>query len=155
MNRNARVIALMAVSALALLTAGCDKLRARDQLNKGVAAYKNAKYEEAIGHFQNSVALDPNLLNAKLYLATAFAQQYIPDADTPENNHMAEQAIAAYQSVLAQDPKNINSIKGITYLYLNMHKFEDSKKYYLKAAQIDPNDAEPYYSVGVIAWTQS
>jgi tetratricopeptide (TPR) repeat protein len=155
MNRNARLIALLAVSALTLLTAGCDKLRARDQLNKGVAAYKNAKYEEAIGHFQNSVALDPNLLNAKLYLATAFAQQYIPDADTPENNHMADQAIDAYKSVLAQDPKNINSVKGIAYLYLNMHKFDLSKEYYLKAAQIDPNDAEPYYSVGVIAWTQS
>lgn len=155
MNRNARLIALLAIGVITLLTAGCDKLRARDQLNKGVAAYKNAKYEEAIGHFQNSVALDPNLLNAKLYLATAFAQQYIPDADTPENNHMADQAIDAYKSVLAQDPKNINSVKGIAYLYLNMHKFDLSKEYYLKAAQLDPNDAEPYYSVGVIAWTQS
>ena len=155
MNRNARLITLLAVSVLTLLTAGCDKLKARDQLNKGVAAYKNAKYEEAIGHFQNSVALDPNLLNAKLYLATAFAQQYIPDADTPENNHMADQAIDAYKSVLAQDPKNINSVKGIAYLYLNMHKFDLSKEYYLKAAAIDPNDAEPDYSVGVIAWTQS
>lgn len=155
MNRNARLIALFAVSALTILTAGCDKLKARDQLNKGVAAYKNAKYEEAIGHFQQSVALDPQLLNAKLYLATAFAQQYIPDADTPENNHMADQAIDAYKSVLDQDPKNINSVKGIAYLYLNMHKFDLSKQYYLKAAQIDPNDAEPYYSVGVIAWTQS
>ncbi|HEY1463895.1 MAG TPA: tetratricopeptide repeat protein [Terriglobales bacterium] len=155
MNRNARLIVLMAVSVLVVLTTGCDKLKARDQLNKGVAAYKNAKYEEAIGHFQNAVTLDPQLLNAKLYLATAFAQQYVPDVGTDENNRMADQAIDAYKSVLAQDPKNINSVKGIAYLYLNMHKFEQSKEYYLKAAQIDPNDAEPYYSVGVIAWTQS
>ena len=79
---------------------GCDKLRARDQLNKGVTAFKNAKYEEAIDHFQQSVALDPGLINAKMYLATAFAQQYIPGADTPDNNKMAEQAIEQYKRVL-------------------------------------------------------
>jgi tetratricopeptide (TPR) repeat protein len=138
-----------------LAATGCDKLKARDQLNKGVASYKNAKYEEAIGHFQNAVALDPNLLNAKLYLATAFAQQYVPDAGTEENTRYAEQAIDAYKSVLQQDPKNINSVKGIAYLYLQMHQFDQSKEYYLKAAQMDPSDAEPYYSVGVIDWTKS
>lgn len=146
---------LMAAGLLMLATTGCDKLRARDQLNKGVASYKNAKYEEAIDHFQNAVHLDPQLLNAKLYLATAFAQQYIPDVDTPENNRNAEQAIDAYKAVLEQDPKNINSVKGIAYLYLNMHKFDQSKEYYLKAAAMDPNDAEPYYSVGVIDWTEA
>ena len=61
---------------------GCTKLRARDQLNKGVQSYKNARYEEAIEHFKNAVALDPSLVNARLYLATAYAQQYIPGADT-------------------------------------------------------------------------
>ena len=34
------------------------QLRARDQLNKGVQAYKNAKYEEAIERFKNAVALE-------------------------------------------------------------------------------------------------
>jgi tetratricopeptide (TPR) repeat protein len=135
---------------------GCGKLRARDQLNKGVTAYKNAKYEEAIDHFQQAVALDPTLINAKMYLATAFAQQYIPGADTPDNNKMAEQAIEQYQNVLAMNPardQKVNSAKGIAYLYLNMKKFDDAKKYYRMAADIDPNDPEPYYSVGVIDWT--
>ena len=147
----------LAVVALALLSSvGCSKLRARDQLNKGVTAYKNAKYEEAIDHFQQAVALDPSLINAKMYLATAFAQQYIPGADTPDNNKMAEQAIEQYQKVLdmnaARDQK-VNSAKGIAYLYLNMKKFDEAKKFYRMAGELDPNDPEPYYSVGVIDWT--
>jgi len=45
---------------LAILSSvGCGKLRARDQLNKGVTAYKNAKYEEAIDHFPAGVASIP------------------------------------------------------------------------------------------------
>src|SRR5512142_1645683 len=117
MNRSVRVVILSAAALALLFAAGCSKLKARDQLNKGVQAYKNAKFEEAINRFQNAVALDPSLLNARLYLATAYAQQYIPGADTPDNNRMAEQAIDQYQKVLDKDPKNINSIKGIAYLY--------------------------------------
>ena len=156
MNKHFRLLTL-AAAALALFSMmGCNKLRARDQLNKGVTAYKNAKYEEAIDHFQQSVAQDPSLINARMYLATAFAQQYIPGADTPENNKMAQQAIEQYKHVLDMNPprdQKVNAAKGIAYLYLNMKKFDDAKKYYRMAADIDPNDPEPYYSVGVIDWT--
>jgi tetratricopeptide (TPR) repeat protein len=157
MNTRVRVVALSAVALALVFAAGCNKLKARDQLNKGVQAYKNAKYEEAINRFQNAVALDPSLLNARLYLATAYAQQYVPGADTPENNRMAEQAIDEYKQVLSRNPsreQQINSVKGIAYLYLQMKKFDDAKTYYRKATAMDANDPEPYYSVAVIDWTQ-
>lgn len=145
----------MAASALVLSATGCNKLRARDQLNKGVASYKNARYEQAIEHFKNAVTLDPSLQNAKIYLATAYLAQYIPGVDSPENLQNANAAIDQYKSVLQEDPKNVNSIKGIAYLYLQMKKFEDAKQYYRKAIDLDPNDPEAYYSIGVIDWTQA
>lgn len=157
MKKNLQVLAL-AAAGLAMLTAsGCAKLQARDHLNKGVMAYKSAKYEEAINHFQQSVALDPSLLNAKMYLATAFAQQFIPGVEGADNQRMAEQAIEQYKAVLAapnvaRDQK-VNSAKGVAYLYLNMKKFDDAKKFYRQASDVDPNDPEPFYSVGVIDWT--
>ena len=154
MKTTQKLLVILA-AGLVLFTTGCNKLRARDQLNKGVQAYKNAKYEQAIDHFQEAVSLDPTLINARLYLATAFAQQYIPGADTPDNNRMGEQAIDQYQQVLQVDRKNINSIKGIAYLYLQMKKFDLAKDYYKKASEADPNDPEPYYSVAVIDWTQT
>jgi len=155
MKKSVRVLALMAVGLLLMSGVGCDKLRARDQLNKGVASYKNARYEEAISHFQQAVTLDPSLLNARLYLATAYAQQYIPGVDAEDNNRLGQQAIDQYKAVLERDPKSINSVKGIAYIDLQMKKFEDAKTYYRKALEIDPNDPEPYYSVGVIDWTQT
>ena len=155
MKISARMLALVAAGLMLFSTTGCERLRARDQLNKGVLAYKNARYEEAINHFQQAVQLDPSLLNARLYLATAFAQQYIPGADAPDNNKMAEQAIDQYKEVLQRDPKNVNSVKGIAYLYLQMKQFDKAKEFYRKATELDPNDPEPYYSVGVIDWTQT
>jgi tetratricopeptide (TPR) repeat protein len=155
MKKSVRVLALMAVGLTLLSSAGCNKLKARDQLNKGVASYKNARYEEAIDHFQQAVTLDPSLLNARLYLATAYAQQYIPGVDAEDNTRLGQQAIEQYKAVLERDPKSINSVKGIAYINLQMKKFEDAKTYYRKALEIDPNDPEPYYSVGVIGWTQT
>jgi tetratricopeptide (TPR) repeat protein len=155
MKTSLKVMAVAGAILVMLSATGCDKLLARDKLNKGVASYKNNQFEQAINYFKEAVTLDPSLKNAKLYLATAYAQQYIPGVDSPENLQNANLAIEQYQAVLQQDPKNVNSVKGIAYLYLQMKKFEDAKTYYHKAIDLDPNDPEAYYSVGVIDWTQA
>ena len=156
MNKNARFLLLAAVLLALFSSVGCDKLRARDQLNKGVGAYKNNHYEQAIDHFQQAVRLDPSLINARMYLATAFVSQYIPGVDSPDNLRTAQQAIDEYQKVIDANPsrdQKVNSAKGIAYLYLNEKKWDEAKKYYRMASDLDPNDPEPYYSIGVIDWT--
>jgi tetratricopeptide (TPR) repeat protein len=158
MNKYLKVLTLAAVALALFSSVGCDKLKARDQLNKGVKAYKDNHYEQAITHFQNAVNLDPALINARMYLATAYVSQFIPGIDSPENLRTAQQAIDEYQKVIDANPsrdQKVNSAKGIAYLYLNEKKWDDAKKYYRMASELDPNDAEPYYSVGVIDWSQS
>jgi tetratricopeptide (TPR) repeat protein len=156
MNKYLKLLTLAAVALALLSSVGCDKLKARDQLNKGVKAYKDNHYEQAITHFQNAVNLDPALINARMYLATAYVSQFIPGIDSPENLRTAQQAIEEYQKVIDANPsrdQKVNSAKGIAYLYLNEKKWDDAKKYYRMASDLDPNDAEPYYSVGVIDWS--
>src|SRR5258708_15808420 len=153
MKSSARLVAAFAVSAALLMTAGCDKLRARDQLNQGVQSYRAAKYEEATEHFKNAVHFDPNLKAAKLYLATTYAQQYVPGVETQENLRNANLAIDEYNDVLKTEPKDSNSLLGIAYLYMNMKQFDKAREYYRKAIEADPNNPDAYYSVGVIDWT--
>jgi len=57
--------------------------------------------------------------------------------------------------VLAQNPKQIEAIKGLAGLYLQMKKFDDAKLDYYKVLGLDPNDAASYYAVGVIDWNQT
>ena len=146
--------------ALGLLaTTGCAKLMARDELNKGVQAYKASKFESAIEHFKNAIAKDPSLAVAKLYLATACVAQYVPGGDSPENLRYADCAIQQYQNVLQEPgaPKAtmVLSTKGLASLYFNMKKFDQAKEYDKKAIDLDPQDADNYYSVAVIDWTES
>lgn len=157
MNRIARFQVLAAAAALSLLPlmTGCQKLEARDQLNKGVQAYKSARFEDAIQHFQEAVRLDPTYPSAQLYLATAYAQSVVPDLETPENLKRAQMAIDGFKKVYDRDPKDVGSIKGIAALYLNIGKYDDAKAWQLKAIAVDPQDAEAYYTVGYIDWRQA
>jgi len=143
-----RVLALLALSAALLMSTGCNKLRARDQLNKGVQAYKGARYEQAIEFFKNAVAYDPNLAVAKLYLATAYAQQYVPGVDSPENNKMGEQAIEQYKEVLRQsstsEENRVTANKGIASIYFNSKKFDEAKQYHNEVLTLDAKDPETY-----------
>lgn len=159
MKRAQTVVVLAALAILLQTASGCNKLRARDKLNKGVQSYKAAKYEDAIERFKEAVDLDPNLKNAKLYLATAYAQQFIPGLESEENLENAKLAIDQYRKILEQFPKDresgIHSNKGIASLYFGMKKFDDAKEYHRKVLTADPNDPEAYYSIAVIDWSQT
>ena len=140
------------LSLLCLTLIGCSKLKARDEMNKGVRSFKDAKYETAVEHFKNAVSLDPDLLNAHLYLASAYAAQYQPGGESEENKKIGELAIKAYEVVLQKDPKSVGSAKGIASIYFNMRDFEDAKAYYKKTADLEPNNADPFYSIGNVNW---
>lgn len=158
MKRSVRLLAIAAALLLLMAALGCGKLRARDQLNKGVQAFKNARYEQAIEHFKNAVDLDPSLLTARLYLGTAYMQMYIPGAETPENNRNAQQSIDEFKKVLTSNPsvdQKLHAIKSIASLYYNMKDFGKSKDFYKQAIATDPKDPETYYMLGVINWADT
>ncbi len=155
-----RVSPLVTLLVLAAGVSGCSKLRARDLLNKGVAAYKNAQYDAAIEDFKQAKDLDPGLMNARLYLATAYASQYIPGAPSDQNVRLGTQAVNEFKEVLSIEDKNISAIDGIGSILFQMagtpyepKKFEESKSYHQKHIEQRPNDPEPYYWIGVIDWT--
>jgi len=154
-----RAFAVAALLILAAGVSGCNKLRARDLLNKGVAAFKEAQFDKAVENFKEAKELDPDLLNARLYLATAYASQYIPGAPSEENKRHGEEAIAEYKSVLERIPDNLSAIDGLASILYQMagqpfdqKKFEESKSYHQKHISLKPQDPQPYYSIGVIDW---
>jgi len=147
-------ILILAVAALAILGTSCTKLKARDELGKGVAAFKNAQYPEAVEHFKTAVDLDPNFPTARLYLATAYMQQYIPGAESTENKQFATAAHDQFMKVLDTDPKNTVAMASIASLYLNEKQWDEAQKWYEKLAATDPKNADAFYSIGFIAWSK-
>jgi len=155
-----RGLSLAMLAVVVAAGSGCNKLKARDLLNKGVANFKNGQYDVAVDDFKEAKDLDPSLLNARLYLATAYASQYIPGAPSEENIQRGNAAINEFKGVLEKDPNNLSAIDGIGSILFQMsgqpfnpQKFQESKTYHQKHIDLKPTDPEPYYWIGVIDWT--
>jgi tetratricopeptide (TPR) repeat protein len=139
-----------------------EETQARDALNQGVTAFKNGQYDEAARLFERAKQLDSRLLNARLYLATTYAAQYIPGAPSEQNQRLGHSAIEEYKALLRLDPQNVSAIDGAGSIIFQMagtpfnrDAFLESKSYFQKHIEIQPDDPEPYYWVGVIDWTLS
>jgi tetratricopeptide (TPR) repeat protein len=149
-----------AIFGLVAGISGCGKLKARDQLNKGVQAFKNGQYDAAVEFFKDATENDPNLLMARIYLATAYASEYIPGAPSDANMKIGEEAVSEFKKVLDTDPNNLTAIDGLGSILFQMagqpfepKRFEESKTFHQKHIELKPNDPEPNYWIGVIDWT--
>jgi tetratricopeptide (TPR) repeat protein len=153
MKFTARTSILVALLALLGTATGCNFLKSRDQLNKGIAAFKNAQYEQATNYFQTAAQLDPKNENAKLYLATTYASQVVPNLMTPENLAIAQHALDGFNEVLAKHPDDVTALKQIASIDRNIGKQDQAKADELKVIQVSPNEPEAYYIIGSIDWT--
>jgi tetratricopeptide (TPR) repeat protein len=166
MTRNKYVLlAAIAALSLSLFSAGCRKLEARDNLNKGVQAFKGAKYAEAVEFFKTAIELDPEYPTARLYLATAYMSQYIPGAESPENLAFAKNALDNFELVLKDDPQNATAVESIASLFYlqaqgtpkledKIERLGEAEKWYKRLTEVEPSRKEAWYSLGVIAWAK-
>src|SRR6202034_4081782 len=120
MKLSARIFCSAALLLALAGTVGCAKLKARDQLVKGVQAFKAGRYEDAVNHFHTSIALDPNYPTARLDLAAAYAYEVVPNLDTPDNLRIAQKAIDGFNSVLADDPNDVTALRQIASIRRNI-----------------------------------
>ncbi len=157
MKRYHTIFSGLVLLALAISTAGCgwfQKLQARDQLNKGVNAFRNANYPQAIERFKRAIQLDPDLINARLYLASAYMSQFVPGAESEENKRNATAAENGFQDALQRDPNNQMAIQSLGFLAYSQKNFDEAKKWYTKLIQLNPRNREAYYTIGVMNyWT--
>jgi tetratricopeptide (TPR) repeat protein len=148
---------LVLLATLALAATSCAKLQARDNLNKGVRAFRDAHYDRAVDFFQQAVKLDPDLTTAEIYLATAYAQQFVPGSREGENKKNADMAIQTFGNVLQRDPNNVNAIAGLASIYQSLGQEDTSNlrkshDYYMKYAQLESQNPVPYYAIGSLDW---
>jgi tetratricopeptide (TPR) repeat protein len=161
MRVNLRWLALFLLAAGLPLTTGCSfysKLMARDNLNKGVKAYTEQKYDIAAEFFEKSIAQDPDFQVARMYLATTYSTQFVPGSPDPRSAEMADKAIATFKDVVSRPDAagpNVNAMLSIASLYYQLHKYDESKDWCRKIQSVDANNAESLYRIAVIDYDDS
>jgi tetratricopeptide (TPR) repeat protein len=160
--------AALLVGVLALAGSGCDKLKSRDHINKGAAAFKNAKYAEAVEQFKQAAALDPSNPNARLYMGASYMVQWIPGAESPENLEFAAKAREQFNQVIEKDPNDkaalttaYSSLGSMAYNQAQslppdqkLPKYDEAAKWNTELLKVDPQNRDAYYYLGVIAYNK-
>jgi len=139
---------------LATALAAQDPVDVRGWINRGVQEFKAARYPEAVAAFERAAAIDPSNIPAQLYLGTAYMQQVIPSAESPENLRVAQAAQTHFQRVLDLEPANKVALASMGSLLLNQKKWDEAQQWYEKVTAVDPYNADAYYSMGFIAWSR-
>jgi tetratricopeptide (TPR) repeat protein len=164
MVRKSKCFIVASCAALIILSTGCAKLKSRDEMNKGVQAYRNNHYTDAVNHFKQAVELDPTNQNARLYLATSYMVGWIPGAESPDNKKNFDMAQKTFNEVLQKEPTNSLALTSMAAMAFNSATtgtdeqkraaLEEARKWNERRVEVDPKDAEAYYYLGVINWTE-
>src|ERR1044071_804342 len=109
-------LAILVVTILVATSSGCgviNQIRAKNQLNEAARSYREGRFAEAEQHSREAAALDPNNKTAPMFIARTIHAQYRPGVQSPENLAKAQEAIQAYQDILAKNPQDDEAYKAI------------------------------------------
>src|SRR5690349_3590652 len=104
-----RIAIGISLAILVATSSGCgviNRIRAKNQLNEAAKAYREGHFPEAEEHSRRAAELDPNNKTAPMFIARTIHAQYRPGVQSPENIAKAQEAIAAYQQLLANNPRS-------------------------------------------------
>src|SRR5829696_1468142 len=99
---------------LVFTASGCglvNRVRAKNELNEAARSYREGQFVEAEQYSRRALEMDPNSKTARMFIARTIHAQYRPGVQAPENIAKANEAIAAYQRILENDPKNDEAYK--------------------------------------------
>ncbi len=109
---------------------------------------QNAKDVEAltnaIEHFKTYLAAKPDDEKAAKLLVTTYM-----------NSQKYDEAIEFFKDMLQRNPKDSAAVQTIAMLYAKKGDFENSMVWQRKRADLEPTNAEVYYTMGVTAWDKS
>jgi tetratricopeptide (TPR) repeat protein len=145
---------------------GCgfiQKLQSRDYLNKGVKAFTDQKYADAVTYFNKSIELDDSIEETHMYLATAYMMQFIPGSMEPNNEAYADKAIETFSSVVEESEKkgtpNVNAMLAIANLHYQLKDIDQTRKWCnrildleVKTEEDKKNQAEAHYRIAVMLY---
>lgn len=140
--------------------------------NRGIAAIRGARYQEAADAFEIASNLKPNdpgqpdgfgNAGARHYLGLTYMMMSIT-AQPPANVANASRARTEFQRVLASDPANAMAMAALAALSYQeakslqgaeqLSKLHEARDWNRRVISVDRTNKQAYLSLGVIAWNE-
>ena len=122
-----------------------DRMRAREQLEKGKELYRTDQDAEAVLAFMEAVRLDPDLPEAHFRLALGYESLDKREEAEAEYKKAAE----TYKKYLENNDGNAEDHYNLGQIYANLGNYSEAIREYRVATKLKEDDPDIYYDLGV------
>ncbi len=142
-----RAIVIFSLAAIALGTAGCDKIRSKQAIKKGNEFFKAQKYETALASYQEAERLDPGQLKLKKNIGLAYMGMYQPGSKHAKDIEFASKAIENLKTYVSHYADDRKAQEFLVSLYLATDRYDDAISFYEQMLKANPNDSKAMGSI--------
>ncbi len=151
-KRSRFVFALLLVFTVVLAFTSCEKLnvsklRANFYFTRANQLFTDGKYRRAMTEYELTLKYNPEMIQAYRFLGECYKSLYKIGVDTPENQQVADNALAAFQKAYEAEPNNKEIIFSLGDMYDKLKNFEEAEKLYVRILELEPGNMGNYYVV--------
>lgn len=142
-----RTSAILALIALAALSLGCNKLKAKQEIKKGNEFFKAGQYQTALAAYQEALRLDPNEEKLQKNIGLAYMGMYQPGSKHPKDLEYATKAIEHLKIYAEAYPEDRRVREFVVSMYLATERYDDAIAFYQNLLEEDPKDVRAMQSL--------
>jgi len=149
MSRKSWNTLLFPVLAIAIIffSTNCkvSHLRANYHFSKANGLFSDAKYREAIDHYEKAISFNPELVDAYRFLGESYKELYQPGRESERNQEVAQRALETLTRAYETYPNNLEIIYSLGDMHDKLDNFKEAEKYYKKILELEPTDIGNFY----------
>ncbi|HEY3123312.1 MAG TPA: tetratricopeptide repeat protein [Thermoanaerobaculia bacterium] len=142
-----RAAAALLLVCAALSSAGCNKIKSKQEIKKGNDFFKAAQYQTALAAYQDALRLDPNEKKLHKNIGLAYMGLYQPGSKHPKDLEYAAKAIEHLKIYSEAFPADRKSREFLVSLYLTTERYDDAIAFYQAMVKENPNDTKAMQSL--------
>ena len=148
-RQRAVTAAILLLAAFA--SAGCNKLKSKQEIKRGNEFLKAAQYQSALSAYQEALRLDPGEDKLHKHIGIAYMGMYQPGSKHPKDLEYAQKAIDNLKQYVAAYPEDQKVLEYLVSMYLNTERYDDAIAFYQnELLKRNPKDSKAMQSLAML-----
>ena len=131
----------------ALLAAGCNKIKSKQEIKKGNEFFRAEQYQTALASYQEALRLDPKESKLHKSIGLAYMGMYQPGSKHAKDLEYAQKAIEHLKIYTEAFPEDRKAREFLVSMYLAIERYDDAIAFYQELVKENPKDVKAMQSL--------
>ena len=153
-----RIFTCVSFIALLGVAAGCDSIKSRQAMGRGIEYYKVHKYELAANEFKTVNTINPGWTEAWLNRGYSCKQAFIPASVSDKDKEFASCAIDSFKEYLNLVPTgklHDDTTEMLVTVYNDSHRQEEGLVYFMQLHEKEPDNIHHVQALRALSQSKS